>query len=392
MFNTFKSASDSETVNAPPIPTLIPIVDSGDVKLDYMELEEIQENVEDNPRMAQNEVRDELKNSIRSSNGMYVLLEVSRRAGDLKYCLIRGGNTRLELLHELKTEWVPTENQKTNPYLKVRCIVYPWCNDSEKAIMNATENMVRGSLCYGEEAKAVRILKNQYDLINSGELSFPDWCKECGLSMTLNTTGISRYLFTADVLNTALPKLMIEGRANATTVRWVISSRAGLLKILRGRLGEDLGDNDDESRLQQQSLLTMCNERTDRLLEQVNREVDAIGLNRAIYTEKIVELFGVEYSPMTDDEKVLMGIIDSEAKLFATAAGIRPNEPLGDDNRKNAAIMLHEILEKGEYVRSNRQTRCLTKMGVSDDIGGFMKIVKFLDSKGRKALMKSLAG
>lgn len=390
MFNSFKSTNESEPVLAQPIP----IVDASEVKLDFILLEEIEPNVEDNPRMALNEVREELKNSIRSSNGMYVLLEVSRRVGDLKYSLIRGGNTRLELLHELKAEWVPSDAQKINPYQKVRCIVYPWSNDSEKAIMNATENMVRGGLCYGEEAKAVRILKNQYDLTNSGEMLFPEWCKECGLSMALNSSAISRYLYTADVLNIALPKLMIEGRANATTVRWVISSRAGLVKIVKGRIAENFSDNDndDDSRLQQLSMLSLCNERTDDLLEQVNREVDSETLSKAVYIDKIVELFALQYSPMTDDEKTLMGIIDCKSKLFATAVGIRPKEDFGDDNRKNAALMIHQMLENGQYIKSNRQTRCLTKMGVSDDIGGFIDIIKLLDPKGRKALFKTLAG
>ncbi len=378
MFSGNSGLNNPESEHIPPA-----IINQSDVRLEYLALKDIRENVEDNPRMSTNEVREELKNSIRSSTGMYILLEVSKRPYEDHYCLIRGGNTRLELLRELALEWQPIGQQTVNPYLHARCLIYPWTNDSEKAIMNATENMVRGRLTYSEEAKAVRILRNQFDASNTGDIGFVDWMKQCGFSMTLNNTAVCRYLYTADVLVKTLPTLMIEGRANSQTARWLQSIRAGLVKLFKGRVGEGVADSDVHAQ---------CNEKADRLLEHVNRRMDAVSLDKPTYTAVVIELFDITYPSMTEAEKTLLGITGGNARDFAIVAGISPNEQLGDDDRKNAAIVVRELLVNGEYVRSNRQTRCLKKMGVTDDIGGFIKIFQLLDAKSQKSLIKNIAG
>jgi len=81
----------------------------------------------DNPRLGVNEVKEELKNAISSRLGRDLVLEVSLRPGDYNYCLHRGGNTRLEILRELHSEWDLAHGD--NPYRTVVCMVFPWAGE-----------------------------------------------------------------------------------------------------------------------------------------------------------------------------------------------------------------------------------------------------------------------
>lgn len=357
------------------------------IVLTTIPLADIELNFSDNPRLSLNEKRTELKNSISSSRAEYLILEVCKRPEDTCYSLLRGGNTRLEVVRELHSEWSESEN--SNPYSMVKCIVYPWRNSAEKAIMNATENLVRGKLSYAEEARAVSILKQQYLDAGITEPSFLEWSKSLGLSMSLSSTSIGRYLQTAELLNPGLPKLMLTGRANTSVVNWLLNIRSGLIKVFKEREHANINDIDSLSREGIKNIGIKATVAADELLGSVNGEQDDVTLDKAAYSSCVVIRFEQQHDNMTELERLAVGSNgDGKLSVFAKLYNIEESDEFGHDNRVNAAIMIHDILNQGEYRSSNRKTRQLKKMNVDSDLAGFIQLVGMLDTKGKKLVSR----
>lgn len=359
------------------------------IVLTVIPLASIELNFGDNPRMSMNEKRCELKNSISSSRAEYLILEVCQKPDQVNYSLLRGGNTRLEVTRELNQEWIDADGP--NPYEMIKCIVYPWRNDSEKAIMNATENLVRGKLSYAEEARAVSILKQQYLDGGITEVPFLEWSKSLGLSMSLSSTSISRYLQTAEILSPSLPKLMVVGRANTSVVNWLLNVRSRLIKIFKEREHQKVDDPNVLSREETKRIGLESTSAADNVLAVVNHQIDDLTLDRNAYSECLVNEFEQRHGLLLESERLSVGYSGSgKLSVFAKMYGIDECNEFGDDNRINAAIMVHDILDHKGYQSSNRKTRQLKKMNVNSDLAGFIQLVGMLDRKGKKLVSRLL--
>jgi len=350
-----------------------------------LQLSELQfDRDSENPRMGVNEVREEIKSSIKNTLGRYVVLEVSRRPNEQSYCLHRGGNTRLEVLKELAIEWEGRDVD--NPYKSVKCMVFPWVDDTEKSILGVTENIVRGSLCYAEESRAVAILHEQYK--NSvqnedvGQVSFLDWSQSLGMSMKLDSGSISRYLATNRFITPYMPKLMIEGRSKGIVARYILDEKASVYTLFRDRKGDE--PSRDE--------IVIAKEETEKVCKKVFQSCDALTLDKKVMAHCIVSVIREQTGEISDSERRLFvsqrgPVLES----FANRYRISDEKPsFTQDNKRNAAILLVDALGDKEILSANKRTRALNKMNVTDDLSGFFKLVGHLDVGGRNMVARML--
>lgn len=339
-------------------------------------LTKIDRDNQDNPRLGANEARDELKNSIQSTEGRYVVLEVSQRPGDTQYCLLRGGNTRLELLHELHNEWDGDGDSIENPYTKIKCMVFPWAGDIEKGILSATENIVRGKLCYAEEARAVAILQEKYleSGVNESQVSFVEWAKNLGMSMNINESSVSRYLATNRYITPLMPRLMIEGKAQQAIAIYLLKERAKVLRVYKVRENHE----------------SQVDELTARVLAAALPLCDDVVLDKTKLRTVLVDTIeGMENGWLNPDERrEILGQRDMAIDKFAKKYGIDKGLEFGKDQKRNAAVLLVDALSEGERLSAHKRTREMKAMNVENDITGFYKLASLLDVSGRNILAK----
>lgn len=350
-------------------------------------IERVVSNVEDNPRLGVNEAKDELKNSIGESQGRHVILEVSQRPGSSEYCLFRGGNTRLEVLVELCNEW---DSNEANPYRDVKCMVFPW-NEYDKTVLSATENLVRGELCYAEQAKAIRMLKERYDRFGSDiDVSFDDWVKRIGVSMKAAHGATTRYLYTDMYITPFMPKLMIDGKAKLSVAIYLLNVRSSVYKIIQDRRIKEVGiELAEMSRREADHTRDGVKETTNTIMQYAYSECDNVLLNKGDLNKAVVRIVEEQTGFCTDCEK-RMFIPDENVLLdqFADRYKLSDSKEFGDDKRKNAALLIHDAISKECKLSANRRTRVMNKLEVSNDVSGFIQLAAHLDSTGRDMLAR----
>lgn len=113
-----------------------------------------------NPRIVKNPLFDDIKASIRE-RGLDAPPAITRRPGETHYIIRNGGNTRLQILHEL---WTETKNER---FFKINCLFRPWQNEIVVLTGHLVENELHGQLTFIERAIAIQKLyelyRNTYD-------------------------------------------------------------------------------------------------------------------------------------------------------------------------------------------------------------------------------------
>ncbi|MBK9130025.1 MAG: hypothetical protein IPM20_00070 [Gammaproteobacteria bacterium] len=159
-----------------------------------------------NPRKERNPLHDEIMESIRAQGGLNNPLTVTRRPGEELYTVESGGNTRLQILHEL---WTETRDSR---FYRIHCLFRPWISESHVLTAHLIENDKRGALTFIDKALGVRELRDVLE--SEGQEKFSqrqlvEALKERGYG--LDQSMISRMEYAVDVLLPLIPAALRAG-------------------------------------------------------------------------------------------------------------------------------------------------------------------------------------
>jgi ParB family protein of integrating conjugative element (PFGI_1 class) len=146
-----------------------------------------------NPRKAINDQYDVIKESIRSTKQLTSPLVVTRRPGQEKYMVGKGGNTRLTALQELFSETGDAAFQ----YVVVTYT--PWVSESSTLSAHLVENELRGEMIFWDKARAYADLKQMIESETGNALSaraFEQTLKERGLPLGKTTLSYFNFAVT----------------------------------------------------------------------------------------------------------------------------------------------------------------------------------------------------
>jgi len=149
-----------------------------------------------NPRRTVNDQWDAIKASIRSTRRLNSPLVVTRRPGEKKFMVGKGGNTRLAILQELFAE-------TGHPDFQYTVVTYtPWKSESATLADHLIENELRGEMCFWDKAQAYaemrRLIEEETGTSLSGR-AFEQALKERGLPV--GKTTISYFSFAVNNLD-----------------------------------------------------------------------------------------------------------------------------------------------------------------------------------------------
>ncbi len=189
-----------------------------------------------NPRRTVNPQHDDIRESIERV-GLDRKLEVSRRlAGDKRFTISGGGNTRLAILHELHKKYTELAGRasgeekrallaKADTFFRVEVVFKPWGSDTVAIAAHARENELRGQTKFIERALTVKNLHQLYleeDELEVGEGTLaavrkPYTVRELSSRITneggwpVTPSHISRYQYTTGVLLEYIPNALWAG-------------------------------------------------------------------------------------------------------------------------------------------------------------------------------------
>ena len=220
-----------------------------------------------NPRKAINNLYDVIKESIRSTKQLTSPLVVTRRPGQEKYMVGKGGNTRLTALQELYNE----TGDATFQYIVVTYT--PWISESATLSAHLVENELRGEMIFWDKAKAYADLKQMIESEIGNALSarsFEQTLKERGLP--LGKTTLSYFSF-------AITNLAALGEACKTLSRPVVTELQPAFNALERLLMQSQLTGawpelrDQVLKRSEQTWLTTRTLGTTRVIEQLEQSV-----------------------------------------------------------------------------------------------------------------------
>lgn len=144
---------------------------------------------ERNPRKANNEAYDELKESIRV-NLILQPLTVTRRPDSTHYILYAGGNTRLQAIKEL---WEETQDPK---FRETRVIIKSWRGEAAVLLAHMAENTQRNDMTFWDRANGILEIKRQLEDEGGKPLSHREFeaeLKKFGIQTDVRTISMYRF-------------------------------------------------------------------------------------------------------------------------------------------------------------------------------------------------------
>jgi ParB family protein of integrating conjugative element (PFGI_1 class) len=163
---------------------------------------------EHNPRTAENHEYPRLKDSIRARRGLTTPLTVTKRPGESQYVIAAGGNSRLKALKEL------AEETGDEAFGVVTCRFEPWESESRVFVNHLIENDVRGTMTFGDKARAVVEWRRLYAESHPGEqvLTQRDLADRLAAAgYRVHQTMLKRFFVAAEFLIPHLPRLFESG-------------------------------------------------------------------------------------------------------------------------------------------------------------------------------------
>ena len=146
-----------------------------------------------NPRKALNDQYEVIKESIRSTKQLTSPLVVTRRPGQERFMVGKGGNTRLTALQELFSETGDAAFQHV-------VVTYtPWISESSTLSAHLVENELRGEMIFWDKARAYADLKQMIESETGNALSaraFEQTLKERGLPLGKTTLSYFNFAVT----------------------------------------------------------------------------------------------------------------------------------------------------------------------------------------------------
>lgn len=234
-----------------------------------------------NPRKERNPLHDEIKESIHAQGGLNNPLTVTRRPGEELYTVESGGNTRLQILHEL---WTETRDPR---FHRIHCLFRPWVSESHVLTAHLIENDKRGALTFIDKALGVRELRDVLE--SEGQEKFSqrqlvEALKERGYG--LDQSMISRMEYAVDVLLPLIPAALRGGmgapqirriRRLETACRDLWTEQGQVSERFSALFSDEFADHDDPAwdlDTVQQALETRLAESLQLPLKHVRLEID----------------------------------------------------------------------------------------------------------------------
>ena len=133
---------------------------------------------EHNPRRIQDtDVYNDIKESIKNT-GIQQPVHITRRPGESRFVLAKGGNTRLQIMKELYQE---TQDHR---FKQMPCIYVDFESDRKMKIAHLIENEQRQDMCFWDKACAYQLMCNEIQAEYADELSIRD------LALRLSVEGL----------------------------------------------------------------------------------------------------------------------------------------------------------------------------------------------------------
>ena len=157
-----------------------------------------------NPRRARNEAWEEILHSLRAS-GYRGRFTVTRRPGERHYIPAEGGNTTLMAMKQLAAEG-------DERFLRIPVEFVPWSSEADTLVAHLVENDARADLIFIDKARALRDAREQIEKELGKKLSQRALVKELSQrGFKTDPSQISRYEYTLEVLEPALPQAFLAG-------------------------------------------------------------------------------------------------------------------------------------------------------------------------------------
>lgn len=322
-------------------------------------------DVSNNPRYgvegkAFNERYEEIRETIANTKGKFLVLDVVEQAGNPgHYNIFKGGSTRLSIARELHS--IAEVRGVDSDFTLIQCLVFPCVDEAEKLIMTATENITRGSLCFGEKSTALQLLIKAYksSAVEFKVMEFLDYAERNGVkSLVPNRqeyhylVGCHEHFLCTGVLN----KKINIGRANREFVRSALRIRTDFLKICNSK------NVDDSANLWE----GICDS-----VDEPNLTINTLKKAMAKCL-KALNLAQINSSPVNKfDEKYELFCDNGEYELT-------------NDNQKNALLIVGEILRTRSYKSTRKKTHKLKAMGIDNELAGLLKLIALLPKSARK--------
>ncbi|TCJ15187.1 hypothetical protein EZJ19_07715 [Parasulfuritortus cantonensis] len=229
-----------------------------------------------NPRKAENERYDDIKDSIRTLKRLNSPLVVTRRPGTTKYMVGKGGNTRLRILQELFEE-------TGDPAFQYTLATYvPWVSELATFADHCAENELRADTIFWDKAQAYAVtFKQLAEEAQSTTLSaraLEVRLRQSGLPVSKTT--LSYYIFAVNNLNglgSACRRLTINN-----TIAWQPAFNA-FERLLKHTLQADFWPDlrDQVLRSAEQSWLATGELDPAKIIDQIDQAV-ALKLGEAV--------------------------------------------------------------------------------------------------------------
>jgi ParB family protein of integrating conjugative element (PFGI_1 class) len=153
-----------------------------------------------NPRRVTNPRYAEIKAAIRAAGKLNNLLSVIRRPGATLYMVGSGGNTRLQILHEL---WQETNDET---FYKTDCLIVPWQSESHVLSAHLIENELRGDMTLIDKAVAINDLKAQLENESGQALSRNEFIRQLTTKgYPVSKRQLIRFEYAANFLEPLIP-------------------------------------------------------------------------------------------------------------------------------------------------------------------------------------------
>lgn len=234
-----------------------------------------------NPRKERNPLHDEIKESIYAQGGLNNPLTVTRRPGDDFFSIESGGNTRLQILHEL---WTQTRDPR---FYRIHCLFRPWVSESHVLTAHLIENDKRGGLSFIDKALGVRELRDVLESEGQEKFSQRQLVEALkGRGYGLDQSMISRMEYAVDVLLPIIPAALRAGmgapqvrriRRLETACRGLWTEQGQVLDQFSALFSDVFADHDDpdwDLDAVQQALETRLAESLLLSLKRVRLEID----------------------------------------------------------------------------------------------------------------------
>ncbi len=164
-----------------------------------------------NVRLVPNPKWDELHLAISTQgpNAAGVLL-ITRRPGDERYMIARGGNTRLQIIQAI------AQSGDTR-FKAVQCLFHPWPGEAKVLADHIAENENRGETTFIENALALKALRQKIEQEASEAISLREFERRLvdpafGFGLKVSKSQLYRLQYAADFLYPLIPETLKAGR------------------------------------------------------------------------------------------------------------------------------------------------------------------------------------